>query len=132
MFVSSERFVPMSFSSLNRGDVKADVAIIWKRLRRHVEFTQCSCIIPFNIIKIQTKRGMAFAQIWLQAQSFERFVASLFLARPDRFKPVIDLARNSGKPGMGKGKVGIDRDRLLKKVRRGLEISEKVIGTRLI
>src|SRR5437016_13224422 len=75
---------------------------------------------------------MAFAQVWLQAQRFDRLRVRFLFGRVRRLKPVINLARHGGESRMGEGKVRVECDRLLEKSAGGPEVLQKVIGPRLV
>src|SRR6266487_4603111 len=75
---------------------------------------------------------MAFAQIWLQAQRFDRLRVCFLFGCFRRLKPVINLARHGGESRMGEGKVRIECDRLLEKSGGGPEVLQEIIGPRLV
>src|SRR5438874_13603851 len=75
---------------------------------------------------------MAFAQVWLQAQRFDRFRMCFLFVCFGRLKPVINLARHGGESRMGESKGRVERKRLFVKMRGGPEVLQKVIRPRLI
>src|SRR6266508_254377 len=75
---------------------------------------------------------MPFAQVWLQAQRFDRLRMCFLFGCFRRLKPVINLARHGGESRMGEGKVRVECNCLFVKMRGGPEILQEVIGPRLV
>ena len=66
----------MSLASLDGSDVETNISIARKRVGGEVELTPRRVEIRFPIVKIQPKREMAFAEIWLETQRLRRLGVS--------------------------------------------------------